>query len=532
MKDARDGYEEETSNFLSAYHVIQSHQWSGSIYVDLIALILKHITFDPLIAATLIRYVSSLLATVALYLVLSCFSSVVRPSAIVIACLLWIASYFNAPIRQSTSLTLFTFALILFGLCGLLRKESVMTIVGFYFFGLLSASMRPEYYLTVGLVTVLVGGRLAWRSAQTLRSRRGRPPFWTLGSALLLIGVIGGWLAADPPAVIAKRASSVDHYALFSLGQCYAGFYHKTHPAEAFSPMTEYQMILDREFHHPKTFLDAMRNNPGKALLYFTENGAANLLLYGPKALLGRYREEPRKNLHGWLYWAVRALLLGGAVAAVFRLKRASWLWDGFSSKIVRGIATPGSISWKLLLLLILMATSSVAVIMLIPTRRYYLPWIPLFYLGVACCADSLLKVLKLVRFEVPIVIVAGACLCSPNFLTPRPNYVIDAVRHAAGLVESPPRIAAWWAGPYVVLGLRTKAVALNSEQAIHASDIENGKVDILLIESAFRITSAWAKERDFFESFERDPERFGFKKLTGYYTGEFGIYYRPKRGA
>jgi hypothetical protein len=81
-------------------------------------------------------------------------------------------------------------------------------------------------------------------------------------------------------------------------------------------------------------------------------------------------------------------------------------------------------------------------------------------------------------------------------------------------------------------LGLCTKAEALNSEQGIHASDIENGKVDILLIESAFRITSVWAKERDFFEHFEREPERFGFKKLTGYDTGEFAIYYRPKRGA
>ena len=89
--------------------------------------------------------------------------------------------------------------------------------------------------------------------------------------------------------------------------------------------------------------------------------------------------------------------------------------------------------------------------------------------------------------------------------------------------------IAAWWAGPYVVLGLGTKAESVQSAHGIHASDIENKQVDILLIDPAFRITAAWAKDRQFFESFEREPQRFGFNKLTGYDTGDFSIYYQPK---
>src|SRR5476649_1750722 len=90
--NTRDGYAEDTSDVIEAFQVIQLHHLNSSIYIDLIALTLKFLTPDPVSALTFVKYFSSLLATVALYLGLSSFSKSLRQSAIVFACMVWIAS--------------------------------------------------------------------------------------------------------------------------------------------------------------------------------------------------------------------------------------------------------------------------------------------------------------------------------------------------------------------------------------------------------------------------------------------------------
>ena len=174
-------------------------------------------------------------------------------------------------------------------------------------------------------------------------------------------------------------------------------------------------------------------------------------------------------------------------------------------------------------------SASSVATFLLIGTSRYYLPWVPLFYVGVAYSIDSLLLALSLVRYKVPLVALAVIVLCSPNYLTPRPNSEMDAIRRAAASVKEQPVIAANWADPYVVLGLCEKAKALNLWDGIRSSDIEAGKIDMLLVDRGFRDSKTWSDQRSFFEDFERHPDSFGFKKETTVSTGKLAIYYRQK---
>ena len=527
--NARDGYGEETSNVAAAFRLIRSEQPNSSIYVNLIALTLRYLTPDPVMAMTFLKYVSSLLATVALCLTLKCFAGVLRQSAIIFACLVWIASSFNAPFRQSTSLSLFTFAVMLFGIYCLLRKESIPALLGFYVLGLLAASMRPEYFLPVFLITFMLLGQVVWRGAQAFQSRFGLSRYWICGGALLL-GVVGGMaLLMNPPKAIANKAAFLDSYALLGLGQSYADFYHREHPKEVFSPLTEYQPLLDRTFNKPKGFLEAIRNNTGEAIRYFTINAGRNLFQYLPRSLLGHYREQSEKRVHGWLYWTVRGILLVGGLLGVMRLYQARWIWNDFLSKIPQRLARADSIGRKLLFIFVLLATSSAAIILLIGAPRYFLPWIPLFYLGVAYCADSLLKVFSLSRFETLLVASACICFCRPNFLVPRPNFEMDALRQVAPSVKEHPRVAAWWAEPDVVIGLCGKAEPINVWDGIQRVDIENGRIDILMIDTHLRATHVWNVQRDFFERFERQPEGCGFKKLIGYPSGSFDVYYRPK---
>lgn len=528
--NARDGYAEETSNVACAFRLVRSQQPNSSIYVNLIALTLRYLTPDPVVAVTLLKYVSSLLATAALCLTLSCFARILRRSAIIFACLVWIASDLNAPFLQSTSLSLFTFAVMLFGIYCLLRRESIPALSGFYLLGLLAASLRPEYYLPVALITLLLTGQAVWRGAQAMQSRFGPPHYWVCGVALVLGAGGGVALWMNPPAALARKAASLDSYALLGLGQCYADYYGRKHPREVFSPMTEYQALLGRTFNEPKGFLDAIKNNPGEAMRYFVNNAGRNLFQCLPRALLGHYREQSEQKGRGWLYHSVRGILLVGGLLGAVRLYRAGWIWNDFFSKIVQRLGKPGAISRKLLLLVVLLSTSAASIVLLVGTPRYFLPWIPLSYLGVAYCADSLLNAFRLVRFEACLVAGSCLCLCSPNFLVPRPNYEMDALRHVTPLVNEPPRIAAWWAEPDVVLGLCGKAKPVSSWEGIWQTDIENGRIDVLMVDPNLRSTHVWAVQQEFFERFERQPESCGFTKLIGYPSGRFDVYYKLKR--
>jgi hypothetical protein len=528
--NARDGYWEETGNVAAAFRVIQSHQLHPSLYVNLIALALRYLTTDPLLAVTLMKYLSSLLATVALCLALSSFSTVLRRSAIISACLIWIASSLDAPFAQSTSLQLFAFGVMLFGICCLLRKESILALIGFYFLGLVAASIRPEYYLLILLLSVALAGRAVWRGSATIQSRLGLSRYWACGAALLLATAGGVGLLKHPPAALASKAAFLDSYALLGLGQCYAAFYHREHSQEALSPMTEYQALLDRTFNKPKGFWDAIKNNPGEVLRYFAKNAGYNVFRSLPKALLGHYREQSEKTVRGWCYWTARGILLVGGLLGARRLYRARWVWDDFLPKLPQRLLKSNSLTRKLLVLAALFSCSSVAVVLLVGTPRYFLPCVPIFYVGIAYCVDSLLKTFQLVRLEALFVASVCVCFCSPNFLIPRPNHEMDAVRHVAAYVSESPHIAASWAEPDVVLGLGGKGESVSIWDGIRRADIEDGHIDILMIDANFRNSKTWSDQRAFFERFERQPDICGFKRLVEIPTGNFEVYYRPGR--
>jgi hypothetical protein len=524
--NARDGYGEETGYVEAAYRVLNLHEHNPSIYNNLLALLLRHVTPDPVAALTLVKYFSSLLATVALYIALSCFSGGIRQSAIVFACFVWIASSLDAPYVQSTSLSLFSFAVMLIGVDCRFLSETVWGVFGFYFFGLLAASLHPEYYMPVVLLTVIWGARFVWSGSIKLETRVGLLRYWTRGGAVFVAVAGAATFWSHPPAPVLKIGKHLDTYALAGLGQCYADYYHGRHPGVVFSPMTEYRELLDRTFNKPAGFCDAVNNNPSEALRYFAVNGARNLLWYGPGALMDRYREQTARRHHGVLYWAVRVILLSGAVASARFLYRARWKCETLC-------VGPGPAAWystrrKLFILAVLASTAFVAMLLLVGTSRYYLCWAPLFYLGVAYCADSLMRAFNFFRYEAQLIGLSFLIFCSPNYLTSRPNYEFDAIRQVAARVKEHPTIAAWWAEPDTVLALRENATPISIPEGIHQADIESGRIDILLIDQGFRESKTWAEQRDFFQRFEREPESWGFRKATDIPTGKLDIYYRP----
>ncbi len=525
--NARDGYAEEAHNVAAAFRILQSHHPSLNVYRDLIALTLIFLP-DPITALTFLKYISSLLSTVALYLGLSSFSKNLRPGAIIFACLVWIASPLHAPYLVSTSLSLFTFAIMLFGIDCLLPGRSIPRVFGFYVCGMLAASLRPEYLLPVVLVTLILTGRVVWRGLEWLKSRFGWSRLWSCAGAVCLALAVGAALWINPPAPVVKGLASLDNYALFGLGQCYAEFYHKEHPEEVFAPMTEYRAILNRKFDNPAGFCAAIRNNPLEAVRYLTLNARNNLWQSVPEALVSRDRVLSEYHVRHQPFRFVRAILIAGALLGVVRLCRVGWKRDSLSWGSMFAFVASSPAVRKLCLLLLLLFTSSVAIVLLVGSPRYYFCWVPLFYLGVAYCANSVLRAVNIRLFESIFVTVSFILLCSSNYLAPRPNREFDAVRQIALQVKENPAVGGWWSEPDTVIALNGKARAISLWSGIHQTDIENGKIDILMLDANFRSSKTWADQRDFFERLERQPEMCGFKKAKGIPAGRFDIYYKP----
>jgi hypothetical protein len=244
----RNGYGEQAEGIKAAIRVLHSNQLDLSLYNDITALILKYASSDPVIAVILLNYLSSLLATVALFLVLKEFSLALRESAIVLACVVWIASSFDAPYIQNTSLSLFTLAVMLLGVFCVTRKQSIGGWLGFYLFGIIAALMRPEYFLTILLMTFVACGAVIRSACAGRNSYSYLTPSRVITGTVLLFTVPVAFLIIHPPDGIKKEMAHLNKYALFGLGQCYAEYYHRSHPQRAFSPMTEYREVLDETF--------------------------------------------------------------------------------------------------------------------------------------------------------------------------------------------------------------------------------------------------------------------------------------------
>jgi hypothetical protein len=530
--NAQSGFGEDTVPVMEALHSTQSPQVKADLYVNVLTVILNGVTSDPVKAVVLMRFLASLLAVVGLYLILSCFSDCLRQGTILFACFVWTASCLNAPAFQSTSTSSFTFGIMSIAIYCILRKWTVASFVGFYYFGLIAASLRPEYMAPIILITLLLIGAAMFKCTRYIESSIGITRLKSRLGCLLLAVTISILAIIRPSHGVSKKMEFCDRYLLFGLGQCYADFYHKEHPSEVFDAMTEYTWLLNKQFKQPTSFLGALKNNPREAMRYFVLNSIENLKSIPKQLLITRNRGDVPMDVK--LYKVVLGVLLAGGALGVIRVRRfyinflSSERRKGHMARLGAFLEKHIVLFRRLLILLLLTSASSAAVIMLVGTPRYWISIVPLLYLGLAFSCDSLLTELSLVRFEPLIVAASFIGFCRPNFIIPKPNLEVQALRHIAPLIRPHPVIGAWWALPDCIFAFRGEAKDISISDGIKAEDIVEGRFDVLMIDNNFRATATWANQLGFFENFEQEPQKYSFKKITEIPTDRFNIYYRP----
>jgi len=517
---AEIGFGEDTVPIRTALTSVKEHTLNSNAYIDLYALILGTVAPDPMQAAVVMRFLVSLFTAISLYLVLSRFSDRLKIEAILFATFVWIACRLNAPLVVFTNVNGFSFAIMLLGIYALFSPRRGWGLAGFVFFSGLAISLRPEWIAPFGLIALFLVGNGLWswlRRSQGVERRNK-----VIALAVCLVVGLGVLMALTSRLQAAARKG--DEYLLLGLGQCYASFLKAEHPEQKFDAMTEFQGVLDRTFGHPKTMMEAVHHNPQEFFRYLRGNTTQNLRRI-PEELLSTHAGHNASLLarpHSLLLYLV--LFGGGACAVVNFLQRRK-----SPAPAGKETALRLSVAKRAIVLLLFSSASSVAVVLLVGSPRYWISIVPLVYLVMAFCGDGLLRRIDRPIVDYALVLAAFACFCWPNFLHLKgENVEVRAMRTVAPRVRPHPVIGALWGDPLAVYGFRGEAVAVSAWDGIKAEDIAAGHIDILLINRGFRDSRTYATQQAFFESFEKDPTQFGFQKLDGIEMGPRVVYYRP----
>ena len=530
--NARVGLGDDTGPVLLGLHAAETREYPRNLYLLCYTLLLRWVSPDPIGAAIVMRSAVSLFTTLALFYVLSSFRPHLHRAAVLTACAVWLASQLNAPLVQHENSSPFAFGIAAVGLGWLLRRRSWRGFIGFEVAVSCVALLRPEYFAPALLIGAVSG---VWLLRQTFKTRPSL--FWSALAAGLVLVVIAILPIFQRPSLGRSHKRSVDSYLLFGFGQCYAAFYKNEHPEAALDPMTEYRELFDEKFGRPTTFLGAIRNNPREAFRYFALNTLQNLRVIRSAMLITRQKEGPKRELIDRLrrLFLLTGLLTGGTLLTrrIFVAgrgpKRTPW-----KEAVRRFQHEHWDLLWQIMLVAMFATASSVAIIILVAAPRYWISCVPLVYLIVAACFDSLLRLEFLRKRPWLLWMPALILFCRPLFLGlgPNQNFEVNALRQIAPTLPENPVLAGMYTRPYQAYAFRGRAVSVNAWQGLSAEGIRKGSYDVLIVDDAMRTSDLWTKNRDFFEAFQADPASSGYVKLTEAYTGRCDIYYRPRNPA
>lgn len=488
-------FEDESSHINDGFRVLRGEH-STNLYSLLYGALLGTVAPDPMDAHVIMRFVASVGSTLGLFYVLRAFRGL-RSTAIVVASLVWGCSALCTPPTQNGNICVFSLALILPALGYVLRETSALSLFTFALAAFWTAQVRPEYLAP--MILIPVGGVIYLRrkrrhaSNGEVPSNRGRRWKTVLVAAALV---------ASFPVASAFRSptkTKVGAYLLLGLGQCYAAYYGDRHPEEHFTAMTEYEPILNRVFGNPRSFMDAAANNPRELVRYLAANGFHNLIKV-PRALV-----SSRNKLYNVI---VLGFIVVGGTIGLRSLRRRQQ-----DDRPLMALINSDDL-WRLCLLSLFASASSCSILLLVPASRYWISFVPLFYVLLAW---SLHNVLSKYFVSIPDRIIRAVAIVVfgfPVFIGVRSDRgLMDVVRAAESGLDHPPVIAGNWVVPFNTFAFKDQAIATGEDSGLTIDELRSRRCDIIVMDSLMQTRFA-ATNRAYLQQLASSPESVGYRPL------------------
>jgi len=536
-----------------------SHQLSINPYIDFYKFILAFINSDPVHAHYISRLIVSLVSALGMWLLLDSFNLLRSNCAKLITIAFWISSYAVTPKAQFGNVSLFTFDLILIGIIPLLRKQDISRILFFLTMLLWACQIRTEYYISFTLAILYFTG---WGVFNCLKTKEGGPLLmrgkhscvpchsllakagppnrglepqpsgvarnprsvekepqrdnheminkngyreafsWTAAISALLFAVSISLIAYDRN----KTEKYIEHDSLLIFGQHYASYYVRVHKDAGVSAMAEYKTVLNKMFNTPKSVPEALKNNPAEAIQFLANNFARNCIIVVPALLRHRPLFIPEK--YGKMGESVEIALILAilSIGAFMGLKST-----GF--KRTADYLVSLMKNSKLHIMILLSFSMTIALVMLIPDTRYYLPIAPIIFIGIAFLVQILIEKLRF-KMKIAATSIIFLWLCHPYFIVQANDHeIVFNMREQAKKIQHEPVIAGLTPASIstFAFGISFKILP---ENEFSMQSIRDGSCDFIVVNKYFRESSFWLKDKEGFVKFEKNPDEYGYALL------------------
>ncbi|MEO6052657.1 MAG: hypothetical protein ABIP97_01470, partial [Chthoniobacterales bacterium] len=374
---------DETVYIETTQSLVAHGQIALNPFFDFYAMVFRVLTKDPISAHLIVRFVNTLLSSLALYYLLTGFKTWLKQAALLASTLVWISSYLCSPLTQMGNVSLFAATLSMFGFGIALRNPGIARGLLALFVVALGASVRKELWLG----WMLLAGLLLLRNCMDLRSGKiaGRHLLVFIISVAVLLGVA---TVARHHSEKTLQLSDPNQHAMLAFRQSYGAYAKRANVETSFDAMTEFGPVYERAFGKANTLIEVLKANPREALTYFLHNSLNNL-----RNLPGCFLSTRESGRSESLLNRPQTILLGlylfaGGLLVVLTLLQNLKAHHWKIAQSVQSIPDSCDLLWRVLLLIALACSSTVAFIMVVFVSRHYLPVAPLVFLLVALCID------------------------------------------------------------------------------------------------------------------------------------------------
>lgn len=520
---------DESDNIHKAYLVLAGKESTIDPYILSYSFLARYVSDDPVKVHLVFRFMLSAISVVLLYLFICSFKRFERfRPGVLLVCLIWTGSLLHTTSAQYGNINIFAFILIFLPLVVISYKFSINKYLVFLIACIWAGFIRTEY-MAVFYISLLLGIAYFYRLYKDRKNEIRKVTTYVLAIAVLFSFII----------TKVKSEENVHSHLYLALGQMYAYMYNKMNPEFSLSTTEEFKGLIDEVFDSPRTFAEAVRNNPREIIKFYSINLFVNSVLFIPTMF--DHRPYLRFGLRADIASYLETTLLFLLCISGFLLwmkdrgrriisKTHEMLKSQISTVIQSGFAYASSTTnCKYILPFMMSLAGIVPLVIMFPQQRYWLPFVPLLFLWISWC--MLIFFEKLPRWRKPIYVLlfmAIILVSQPTFTGIRYDNksIVEQIReNLRDGKPSRPILAGHASLGVYIFKSEYESIPLGS---VKIEDLIAGRYDYFIVDDIIMNSIFWNKNKDILVKFIESPEKYSYRKICQYHSpGENIVVFR-----